>query len=191
MVTPLRNAGNIHTLHFIAVDAGKPPNTMDIVMHLVGKGMLQEVNATTRDRLGNARPSPCMLRERAADGTPLVPFIVLRGVNSTFHNTINVNGRLSLSISTSPRVTARVDELMVTFKNGGVPVVLAVFLSGRAFLGHVQLSHRRKTAMFWRLQMQKLTDECPRVRTAREMREAIDARACVLLDIKQVLTPEL
>ena len=135
-----------------------PGKMADLILQLVKAGLLEFADNNISAKVTSSGPQPGIVRDRSQFGEPLIPFLFLSHINVSFHNTLTADGRLSISISTDPKTTRRVDAILTSFATVQQPLVLAIGSSYGIVLGYVISAYPRQSALCWRLQLQPLAE---------------------------------
>lgn len=128
---------------------------MDNASVLVAAGLLRKASKKEEEVILSSRPFPGFLRDHFKDGKSLLPFLVLANCTG-YHNVLNADGKLSISISTNKAVTRRVDALLDCFAAANKMITVVLFLPSGVHLGHAKQAHRRNTATAWRLELHQI-----------------------------------
>lgn len=153
---------------------------------LIEKGLLARAGKDLTRKIRGALPSHALLRHTLS-GQRVVPFLVIDGINVTCHNTMNRDGKLAISVCMDRDMTKRVDGMLQASLRAAQPVVIFIFSQLGNFVGHVSLAHVRRTALFWRLQLEPLRGAA-RIRPLAEILVKLDEHVQALSVLKGAIS---
>ena len=144
------------------------------------KGLLRQADKLEERLINKSSPSVGFIRDRLNAGESILPMLFVKGVNSTYHNTLTDAGQLRLSPSTNRAITKSTDTYLTAAAAAQQAVPLVIATSSGYFWGLVKQTERRLCNGTWHLQLQPGLDQVILINIIEDFCEALDREAAAL-----------